>query len=1702
MSHSRQRSTDVGAAVSDVADLLALLPSESQLGLVEILVRKLASSSSHSVAKSATAPLVAVGTPTGTLKRVVRYPAGRMDSPNPWDTVAVAIDRVRADFERHAAGRPLSESLTATLRLPDEVLPIAVILNNLHDARGARHFLELDAVLGITPAQRRDPLAAIKDAMLTILIHAPGVLVSSTAFTPTLQKLPGAEDEYESHSPLARILIASSALAALIEAMVLRHNDRILASLNDQRGLEDYQRISEGVWEATSGMLKDVKRLKEGMPAGASWSQAQYLYAHVIQVATQFSAALVDYVAFADTALPEPSSGEIDIPPVTVTLSPPETPPVEPSSADTAAVPSDPAAASASNDRTSKQKSLGARLMHRLSQLTETARRSSTYSNSSDGSMSETSQPTRFSRQSDTTYDFTEASGSNNLNVGVSRRPSSFDIPRRSVDTVTSTSLSPPTGYLNVGRSSLDALRPRLADITPAHPQTHNRSAGGTALAQADRPPMPPTQPRRTSQATPPTLPEISRGHYKAAEWLLEISEFESSPDRPPSVRDSSLDFGTRSSFDASERATSPVRSTRGGNADFPPPLPKIVTSPPLPRPRTPSAGRKARRHSRKPSNSSISSAKVRLLQAESWKIKLPTDPGEGYGLRDTDRWSRMMDNIINGDEDDSEHTQRNNSPSSSQSALTPPLPTPQLGSASAPIADEGATADPAPAENVFESLRYLTPRSAQRIPMYDSIGRRIGVLDHGRFVTGGAASDDDNSSVAAQLLHPDGTAKGTSNGGTEFISVRGNLLRLSRDGFDVLVMEMVGGKLQIVAGTVEKLVARLADEGAQDSEFVDVFLTCHPFFIPSRDLLACLVARFRVRPAPDDEHHAENAMGSIAPQDEAIAAAWAAVAGIRNKVVGVLARWVKLRFEDFEADPVLHAGLTAFLEEIDHDELPITGTATRFLPLRNETDRVRRVATVQAMSICSRARLAPFGGPRSRVCPFPMEVGGLLSESSPLLEFEARQLARYLTVADARAFRSITIWDFVGKLKAGGEAAEEAERLGRIDAFARRSDMIRNWIALELTTLSPRKPRRKLLEKLILTAHYARAHGNFHTPLFILLALASPPVRRLKRTWDAVPAPVMDKLRMLERMLDLGGNMRELRRQIEAVEEAGGGGFVMFLPVLMKDATFVVEGNKEFVDRTEVVRGFVEVEGVADDGDAGSHHRGAEADDFGALPDDKNDTTITDLVPRAKPPAPLVNFDKYRTLTGILRRHMEAAARYAWGIHLHLPLPNGVAAPAAGLVAVPSGVTPNASTLTLAVDAGNSDHTATGLHPVAVQLPPQADETFERDLKEVVERRLAWCADEALGGREGAWMRIAMDYPESENELPLTSYSRGPLFPNSGGGPSSSSSGGPSSSRFGNSQTTTFYPASTGYNGYVYVTTTSGGPDSSSSDSPRGAGVMPPARMFTPSGSSTYAAHFHHHHQHPHHPAAAVFRRGSGASRESSSSLGSSTDSFTEYGVSGYSQQPVAAPAPRTWARMAAEGAGVTATSTPPAPRTWARLAAESQGGPTGSNAEAIRPQFRSKIVCELTCRHCDAVVCRRGMKAILLADMNIELFSTDAPPHGVSLVNDDYQTRNCFCRIRDVACLGCGNVIGYHVTQRELMVLILPCFQYGMGEPCEPCMEACNNGHFWMFHISEVAYADRLDTTGTGKALLWAHLPKAETDCDFEDVYDSMCR
>ncbi|NWT75186.1 FA72A protein, partial [Prunella himalayana] len=114
----------------------------------------------------------------------------------------------------------------------------------------------------------------------------------------------------------------------------------------------------------------------------------------------------------------------------------------------------------------------------------------------------------------------------------------------------------------------------------------------------------------------------------------------------------------------------------------------------------------------------------------------------------------------------------------------------------------------------------------------------------------------------------------------------------------------------------------------------------------------------------------------------------------------------------------------------------------------------------------------------------------------------------------------------------------------------------------------------------------------------------------------------------------------------------------------------------------------------------------------------------------------------------------------------------------------------------------------------------------------------------------------------------------------------------------------------------------------------------------------------------------------------------------------------------------------------------------------------------FAERCVRVLRCRFCRQVLSWRGMQAVLLADTDTDLYSTDIPPSGaVDFTGSCYFTEICKCKLRNIACLKCGNVVGYHVI----------C-------PCKPCLLSCNNGHLWMFHSQAVLGINRLDPSGEG--------------------------
>jgi len=129
------------------------------------------------------------------------------------------------------------------------------------------------------------------------------------------------------------------------------------------------------------------------------------------------------------------------------------------------------------------------------------------------------------------------------------------------------------------------------------------------------------------------------------------------------------------------------------------------------------------------------------------------------------------------------------------------------------------------------------------------------------------------------------------------------------------------------------------------------------------------------------------------------------------------------------------------------------------------------------------------------------------------------------------------------------------------IDLMTKRSNLIRNWVAMEICSVQNIKTRKYLIRKFIEIAKYCRELNNFHSALFIVSGLLSPPVQRLKQTWELLNNKEMSTLNNLEKLLSPVSNMKYYRKAIALAK----GPVVPFFPIIMKDFRFIIDGNPTF---------------------------------------------------------------------------------------------------------------------------------------------------------------------------------------------------------------------------------------------------------------------------------------------------------------------------------------------------------------------------------------------------------------------------------------------------------------------------------------------------------------------------------------------------------
>ncbi|TMS06769.1 Rap guanine nucleotide exchange factor 4 [Larimichthys crocea] len=131
------------------------------------------------------------------------------------------------------------------------------------------------------------------------------------------------------------------------------------------------------------------------------------------------------------------------------------------------------------------------------------------------------------------------------------------------------------------------------------------------------------------------------------------------------------------------------------------------------------------------------------------------------------------------------------------------------------------------------------------------------------------------------------------------------------------------------------------------------------------------------------------------------------------------------------------------------------------------------------------------------------------------------------------------------------------------LDLFLRRFNEIQFWVITEMCLCSQLSKRVQLLKKFIKIAAHCKEYRNLNAFYAIVMGLSNPAVCRLSQTWEKLPSKFKKFYTEFENLMDPSRNHRAYRLTVSKLEPP----IIPFMPLLIKDMTFIHEGNKTFID-------------------------------------------------------------------------------------------------------------------------------------------------------------------------------------------------------------------------------------------------------------------------------------------------------------------------------------------------------------------------------------------------------------------------------------------------------------------------------------------------------------------------------------------------------
>ncbi|KAH6621568.1 ras guanine nucleotide exchange factor domain-containing protein [Chaetomium sp. MPI-SDFR-AT-0129] len=343
----------------------------------------------------------------------------------------------------------------------------------------------------------------------------------------------------------------------------------------------------------------------------------------------------------------------------------------------------------------------------------------------------------------------------------------------------------------------------------------------------------------------------------------------------------------------------------------------------------------------------------------------------------------------------------------------------------------------------------------------------------------------------------------------------------------------------QVTGGSLPALVERLTThESTPDALFVSTFYLTFRLFCTPATLTEALIERF---------DYVGEAPHIAAP--------------VRLRTYNVFKGWLESHWRE-DADHEALPPIKEFAEQRLTPVLPSAGK--RLLELAEKVTAVDGTLVPRLVSSMSKTgsslpQLVPADGPlpsstisRSQVNALNNWKSGTATPS--IVDFDSIEIARQLTMKQMSLFCSITPEELLESkwTKLGGADTPN------VKAMSSFTTGLTNLVVDTILSHDEAKKRAQVIKQWIKITHQCSLLHNYDALMAITCGLADTSVKRLKITWDAVPAKRKEMLRSLQASVDFNQNFKVLRAKLhDQVPPC-----LPFLGMYLTDLTFMDVGN------------------------------------------------------------------------------------------------------------------------------------------------------------------------------------------------------------------------------------------------------------------------------------------------------------------------------------------------------------------------------------------------------------------------------------------------------------------------------------------------------------------------------------------------------------